>query len=111
MKHKANSKITRSHTTVTDAAGECVDLLVSLPEIKKISLGVIKNTPGSGKGHTSSLKIVAEEHSMIFNITAGASNQKIRVYPNNMAQDLPIVSEKFGSWCKNKGWRFTLTTN
>lgn len=46
--HKTGRKLTRSHTTLTDKAGEVVATLERLPEVTKISLGIIKQI-GLGK--------------------------------------------------------------
>jgi hypothetical protein len=46
--HRAGGKLTRSHTTLIDAAVPLVDLLQDRDEVTKISLGVIKNI---GKGN------------------------------------------------------------
>lgn len=46
--HKTGRKLTRSHTTITEKAKEVVTLLEPLPEVTKISLGIIKQI-GLGK--------------------------------------------------------------
>lgn len=46
--HKTGRKLTRSHTTITEKAKEVVTLLERLPEVTKISLGIIKQI-GLGK--------------------------------------------------------------
>jgi len=40
--HRAGGKLTRSHTTLIEAAVPVVDLLEARPEVTKISLGIIK---------------------------------------------------------------------
>jgi len=45
--HRAGGKLTRSHTTLIDAAVPLVDFLQGRDEVTKISLGMIKNI---GKG-------------------------------------------------------------
>ena len=45
--HRAGGKLTRSHTTLIDAAAPLVDYLQGREEVSKISLGMIKNI---GKG-------------------------------------------------------------
>lgn len=47
--HKAGGKLTRSHTTLIDAAVPLVDWLQTQEKVSKISLGIIKNI---GKGQT-----------------------------------------------------------
>ena len=46
--HKTGRKLTRSHTTITGKAKDVVTLLERLPEVTKISLGIIKQI-GLGK--------------------------------------------------------------
>lgn len=46
--HKTGRKLTRSHTTITEKAKEVVTMLERLPEVTKISLGIIKQI-GLGK--------------------------------------------------------------
>jgi hypothetical protein len=46
--HRAGGKLTRSHTTLIDAAVPVVDHLQQRPEVSKISLGLIKSL-GKGK--------------------------------------------------------------
>jgi hypothetical protein len=46
--HKTGRKLTRSHTTITEKAKEVVTMLERLPEVTKISLGMIKQI-GLGK--------------------------------------------------------------
>lgn len=45
--HRAGGKLTRSHTTLIDAAAVLVDHLQDRDDVSKISLGIIKNI---GKG-------------------------------------------------------------
>ncbi|MBK7825673.1 DUF2103 domain-containing protein [Nannocystis sp.] len=46
--HKTGRKLTRSHTTITERARDVVTMLERLPEVTKISLGIIKQI-GLGK--------------------------------------------------------------
>jgi hypothetical protein len=46
--HRAGGKLTRSHTTLIDAAAPLVDHLQEREDVSKISLGIIKNI---GKGN------------------------------------------------------------
>ena len=48
MPHISASKLTRSHTTIIDAAVDVVKLAQKMPEVTKISLGVIKSGLPSG---------------------------------------------------------------
>ncbi len=46
--HKTGRKLTRSHTTITEKAKEVVSAIERLPDVTKISLGIIKQI-GLGK--------------------------------------------------------------
>lgn len=46
--HKTGRKLTRSHTTIIEKARDVVTMLERLPEVTKISLGIIKQI-GLGK--------------------------------------------------------------
>ena len=46
--HKTGRKLTRSHTTIIEKAREVVSMLERLPDVTKISLGIIKQI-GLGK--------------------------------------------------------------
>jgi len=49
-KARAGGKITRSHTTTTDAANIVVRVLAKMPEVTKISLGIITPARGGKRG-------------------------------------------------------------
>ncbi len=49
MPHISASKLTRSHTTIIDAAIAVVKLAQKMPEVTKIALGVIKPNLPSGQ--------------------------------------------------------------
>lgn len=46
--HKTGRKLTRSHTTIIEKARDVVTMLERLPDVSKISLGIIKQI-GLGK--------------------------------------------------------------
>ena len=48
-KHKTGGKITTSHTSIIDAALPVVEAAEKLPEVTKISLGIIKQV-GKSRG-------------------------------------------------------------
>ena len=47
--HRAGGKITASHTSIIDAALPIVDAAEKLPEVTKISLGIIKQVGRGGR--------------------------------------------------------------
>ncbi len=78
-KHLAGGKLTRSHTTLIDAAVPVVEFLQNRPEVSKISLGLIKvigKGPQNIKFHTltGGWKLV---------IRGNISIQEIVVYTNS----------------------------
>lgn len=80
--HRAGGKITRSHTTLIDAAVPLVDLLQARSEVSKISLGIIKNI---GKGMpkiklfpvTGGLKIVVRGNTSLQELVAYTNNKEV----------------------------------
>lgn len=74
--HLSGKKIAGSHTTVIPAAEKVVMAVVSLAEVKKISLGLIKQvkcTPG--------IKIIKEKPGCLLATIRGNSTiQQVRVY-------------------------------
>ena len=42
--HKTGRKLTRSHTTIIEKARDVVTMLERLPDVTKISLGIIKQS-------------------------------------------------------------------
>jgi len=68
--------LTRSHTTLIDAAAPLVDYLQTCEEVSKISLGLIKNI---GKGQTG-LKFHAVTGGWKVTIRGNVSLQEIIVY-------------------------------
>jgi Predicted metal-binding protein (DUF2103) len=77
--HRAGGKLTRSHTTLIDAAAPLVDYLQTLEVVSKISLGVIKNI---GKG-PASLKFLAVTGGWKVTIRGNTSLQEIIVYTSD----------------------------
>ncbi|MBL9103945.1 MAG: hypothetical protein JNL82_23580 [Myxococcales bacterium] len=80
--HKTGRKLTRSHTTITDKAREVVNLLEPLPEVTKISLGIIKQI-GLGK---PAIKFHPITGGFRCAIRGNTSIQEIWVYVGDAAQ-------------------------
>ena len=80
--HRAGGKLTRSHTTLIDAAVPVVDLLQDRPEVSKISLGLIKNI---GKGSTG-LKFHVAVGGWRVVVRGSTSLQEIVVYTSDPAR-------------------------
>ena len=79
-KHKTGGKITTSHTSIIDAALPVVEAAEKLPEVTKISLGIIKQV-GKSRG----------QHRMKFlQITGG---WKLTVRGSSTVQEIYVYSE------------------
>lgn len=74
--HRAGGKLTRSHTTLIDAAVAVVDHLQDQAEVSKISLGLIKSV---GKGSTG-LKFHAVTGGWRIVVRGSTSLQELVVY-------------------------------
>jgi len=74
--HRAGGKLTRSHTTLIDAAIPVVELLQAFPAVTKISLGLIKSI---GKG-PQNLKLMPQVGGWKLVIRGNTSLQEITVY-------------------------------
>jgi len=74
--HRAGGKLTRSHTTLIDAAAPLVDFLQDHNDVSKISLGLIKNV---GKGQPG-LKFHAVTGGWKLVVRGNVSLQEIVVY-------------------------------
>lgn len=80
--HRAGGKITRNHTTIIEAAAGLVDRACELPEVSKISLGVIKVI---GKGMPS-LKFVPINGGWKLVVRGNLGKQEIYVYTKHPAK-------------------------
>lgn len=78
MPHLSGGKITGSHSTVIDAAVDVVKRAIKLPEVSKISLGIIKQARG-GRGATS-VKFVHEPTGLRLTVRGNTSVQLVRIY-------------------------------
>ena len=74
--HRAGGKLTRSHTTLIDAAVPLVDYLQGCADVSKISLGIIKSL---GKGSTG-LKFHPVTGGWKVTVRGNTSLQEIVVY-------------------------------
>ncbi len=93
-KHLAGGKITSSHTTVIDEAERIIKTAQELPEITKISLGIIKQI-GTGER-----KILFTEtpSGFLVKIRGGVTIQEIRVYTKDPAKTREALFKAF--WLK-----------
>lgn len=88
--HKTGRKLTRSHTTVTEKAREVVATLERLPEVAKISLGIIKQI-GLGKPAVKYHPITGGFRCVV---RGNVSIQDVWVYVRGGAAELLAVQAK-----------------
>ncbi|MGM0482356.1 MAG: DUF2103 domain-containing protein [Patescibacteria group bacterium] len=75
---RAGGKFTRSHTSVIPVAVKMVDLLNEMPEVKKISLGIIK--AGKPSGGKRRIKIKKRPVGFLMTVRGNNSIQEISIY-------------------------------
>lgn len=93
-RHAAGGKITSSHTTIIDAAETVIYAAQSLPEVSKISLGIIRQI-GTGKR-----KIEFKEISTGFlvRVRGGVTIQELRIFTSKPAKTREALFRAF--WLK-----------
>jgi len=96
-------KITKSHSTLSEVSDEVVNFLNKLPEITKISIGIISNTGGSANSIWS-VKITDEISCVLIKTTQKSINQQIRFYTKNL-EDREIAKKSLATWVKKRGWQ------
>lgn len=88
--HKTGRKFTRSHTTTTDLAKAVVTMLEKLPEVTKISLGIIKQI-GVGKPAVKFHPITGGFRSVI---RGNVSIQEVWVYVRGAEPEILAVQAR-----------------
>lgn len=87
----AGGKLAPSHTTTIPMAAKVVDTLKAIPEITKISLGIIN--PGvSPARHGSRVRILDIQGGILLKIRGSTSVQEIRLYGSNLRETKVIVA-------------------
>jgi hypothetical protein len=90
--HRAGGKVAGKHTTVIPAAEKIVDFLERKAEVKKISVGFIKQGIKGGK---HSLKIIKIKSGLLLKVRGTASIQDIWVYTDDADAVTKILEAKF----------------
>lgn len=98
--HRAGGKVTNSHTSAIELAAAIVDFLNKLPEVTKISLGVI--TPMSAKSPRRIVKIMPETYPGLVQLKAiqRGSVQEMRFYTNDISSSINSLSK----FVEDSGW-------
>ncbi|MEI6042037.1 MAG: DUF2103 domain-containing protein [bacterium] len=89
----SSKKLTRSHTTLTDAAGVIVKHASQMPEVSKISLGIIKPI-SVGKQRIKFLPITGGVKSII---RGNSSIQEIFIYTKEPKTTIKVLTDYFNS--------------
>ena len=98
-KHRSGGKYTGSHTTVIGEALPLLKLVERHEDIKKISIGVIKNTGRPGSPLRFSVRILENDiHGFRVTVSKGGVRQIFRLYlaPMTSIEDWISKGEVFG---------------
>jgi Predicted metal-binding protein (DUF2103) len=91
IKTKMNDKLTRSHTTMTDATARILSVIQKHPDVTKISLGEIRHVSG-GRRDIKCLRIDA---GIKVAIRGNGAVQQIYVYTNNADEVIAVLEKVF----------------
>ncbi len=95
---RAGGKFTASHTSAIPASCKVLDFLSSLPEVKKISLGIIK--AGKFSGGKRYIKLKKRRGGFLMTVRGNSSIQEIGIYTNSQ--------EKLIESLKNRSFEFNM---
>ncbi len=90
--HRAGGKVSGKHTTVIPASEKIVDFLEKQIEIKKISVGFIKQ---GIKGGNHSIKITKTASGLLLKVRGTASIQDIWVYTDDVENVAKTIKDEF----------------
>ena len=92
--HRSGGKITASHSSIIDAALPVVAAAEKLPEVSKISLGVIKQVGKSGRRRR--IKFLPITGGWKLTVRGSATVQEIFVYTAEAASTKTFLETEFG---------------
>ena len=75
-------KITRSHTSATDATREIIQALKKIKSVNKISIGIIK--PTTSKGGKRAIKFLPITGGILAIIRGSGTVQELYIYTNEV---------------------------
>lgn len=87
--HRASGKVTGSHTTVINLAGQVVDILEICPFVSKISLGFIEAKMGHANGRR--VKLTRNGNCILLAVRETMSGQEVRAYPTRNLQETMLA--------------------
>jgi hypothetical protein len=91
--HRTGKKITTSHTSIIDAAIPVVEAAERLPEVTKISLGIIKQVGKSRGQHR--IKFLPIFGGWKITVRGSSTVQEIYVYTENAASTKTAIETEF----------------
>lgn len=89
--HITDKKISKSHTTVSNAAKVVVEFLTSLPEVKKVVLGILK----SARGGEFRVKVTPEDNQLRVVVRGNTTIQTIYIISTNPQKVTKELEQKF----------------
>ena len=92
--HKTGKKITASHTSIIDAAFPVVAAAEKLPQVTKISLGIIKQVGKSRGQHR--IKLLPIFGGWKITVRGSSTVQEIYVYTDDSAGTRAALEARFG---------------
>jgi hypothetical protein len=91
--HKTGKKITTSHTSIIDAAVPLVEAAERLPEVTKISLGMIKQVGKSRGQHR--IKFLPIFGGWKITVRGSSTVQEIYIYTENATNTKTAIEAEF----------------
>jgi hypothetical protein len=91
--HKTGKKITTSHTSIIDAAIPVVEAAEKLPEVTKISLGIIKQVGKSRGQHRVKFQPIVGGWKIT--VRGSSTVQEIYVYTENATSTKTVIEAEF----------------
>lgn len=89
---RAGGKFTRSHSSAIPTSSKIIDLLDSMPEVKKISLGIIK--AGKFSGGKRYIKLKKRRSGFLMTVRGNSSIQEIGIYTSNKEKIIETLNRK-----------------
>ncbi|HLB52078.1 hypothetical protein A3F07_03170 [candidate division WWE3 bacterium RIFCSPHIGHO2_12_FULL_38_15] len=99
MAHRSGGKYAGSHSTLMNSATTIADFLERNGDIRRISLGLIRNHSGGGGARV--LKMLDDTGCVLLVVSQGGSVQQIRIYSDNSQK----VKDGLAKYARGIGWK------
>lgn len=83
----ADKKVSNKHTTTTDLTEKFISFIKNIPEISKISIGIIKHTGSKNR----KIKYIQIKGAIKVSITGNGAVQVVYLYSENIQNLIPII--------------------